>query len=659
MSRPLDYRADLDGLRAVAVVPVILYHFGFSWVPGGFVGVDVFFVLSGFFITRQIVDGLARGRFTILEFYDRRIRRLLPALAAMLFASTVAALALLLPDDLKRFGAFAAAAALSSGNGAAWYSADYFGPDANTLPLLHTWSLAVEEQFYAFFPILLIFSWRYWRKYIPAVVTLVVVASFTLSIWATAAHPSAAFYGLPTRMWELGLGCLLAVSIVPPTAILWLRNAATATGLAGIAISVLTYSSKMPFPGLAAALPCLGCALVIWAGQTPNQAEGAKGASLCLMARPLTSRPVVLVGLISYSLYLWHWPLIVFSRYASIEQPSGRDQIILLLVIFAVAFASWRFIELPLRHGGAIWPSLWHRFTYAGGVVLAITVLGVLVNWSDGFPGRFPTGVVAMSQQAGDFSPVRKRCHAAGDGGEAFADTCVFGVPSGHQVVVLGDSHAAELGFALAEMVVKQNIGVRVRLITASGCPPALDFATRNKPNCSRHVEKMMAGISASPKSTVIVTAFFTEWDKPEYRRTFWPGFNRVLAELHKSGHKIILLGDVPPHPTSAIPEVLAKWVMLGRRAQDYAFDVDEAEMDRIDVRLRAMAKNYDGTYIPLMSYVCGHSGHCQAFSRDHAIYFDSDHISLTTAREIVRDLVLPSALHYRSTPGLSGTPQQ
>lgn len=530
----LDYRPDLDGLRAVAVVPVILFHLGAPYMPGGFVGVDVFFVLSGFFITRQIALELAENRFSVLNFYDRRIRRLFPALFVMLFASAIVAWLVLLPDDLRDFGKSLASTALSISNIYFLQKSDYFAPAAETMPLLHTWSLGVEEQFYLLFPVFLMLLWRHLRANLFRVVCFIAAVSFAGSVWGAEARPQATFYLLPTRAWELLLGSILALSSAQAPKSWRLRNTAAIAGLAGIGIAIVTYNKEMPFPGLAAALPCLGCALLIWAGQSTVQAVPDSGHDITLVSRILALPPFVFIGLISYSLYLWHWPIIVFAHQTS-PRPLTFDQaVVVALTTVCIAYASWRLIEQPLRRGDVFWPTRGHRLRYGGLAIAGIGALGAIFCIGKGFPERNAPEVLAAMQDAKDISPHRARCHidAKKQGNLKLADTCVFGSKPRRRVVLLGDSHGAELSYALAE--VADVYGLQVRQITASGCPPAFNIAPPDRKDCPRHVERMIEGLSKVPKSTVFVAAYYFSWADPKSaaREAFWLGLERVVARL-------------------------------------------------------------------------------------------------------------------------------
>src|SRR5271170_3095038 len=301
------YRPEIDGLRALAILPVLLFHYRVSPFRGGFVGVDVFFVISGYLITQLIEAERREGRFSIARFYERRVRRIFPALFVMLTAATIAAAFILFPVDLVRYANSLLATAGFAANFEFWREAGYFDVAAAEKPLLHLWSIAVEEQFYLVFPaLLLLFQSRR-----VAITLAIFVLSFAFAVWGVIHAPSAAFYLLPGRAWELMLGALLALHAVPFIERRWIREALAVTGIALIAIAVFGYSKDTPFPGAAALLPCLGAALVIY-----SSVPGITSASAVLSLPPL-----VFVGRISYSLYLWHWPLYVFARYFSFRDP--------------------------------------------------------------------------------------------------------------------------------------------------------------------------------------------------------------------------------------------------------------------------------------------------------------------------------------------------
>jgi peptidoglycan/LPS O-acetylase OafA/YrhL len=352
------YRPEIDGLRAIAVSVVVLYHAGLG-APGGFVGVDVFFVISGFLITSLIVKDLEAGTFTLAGFWERRIRRIIPALACVVLATLLAGWFMLLPNDFAELGRSAVYLGLFSANIYFWRSSGYFDGAAEQKPLLHTWSLAVEEQFYLVFPLLLVglFAIPLLRRRggLLSLFGLGILVSLGASAWGVILRPDATFYLLPTRAWELLLGAAVALIPVPASAgdgvfagrialTNNFRELLSSAALLGIILPSWHYTSDTPFPGIAALPPCLSTALFIWVTGVCS-AE----SRVPLVARALSVRPLVFVGLISYSLYLWHWPLIAFSNYASMKPPSAGERWLLVVASVLLAALSWRLVEQPFR----------------------------------------------------------------------------------------------------------------------------------------------------------------------------------------------------------------------------------------------------------------------------------------------------------------------
>ncbi|MGD0088585.1 MAG: acyltransferase family protein [Planctomycetota bacterium] len=338
----MKYRAEVDGLRAVAVVAVLFYHAKLG-CPGGYIGVDVFFVISGYLITGLILHDIDKGKFQIGNFWERRFRRILPALIVVLSMTLAAGWCLLPTQVFRELGKSTAYQALLVSNVYFWrLNAGYFAQTAEEQPLLHTWSLAVEEQFYLFFPLLLVLVSRLMRNNLSKVLSLIAVCSFALCVYGSYTHESATFYFLPTRAWELLLGAFLAERGREPRASASLLDETLGlAGLFAILSAAMFYSPETRFPGLAALLPCGGTALLIW----------ANGGALTMTGRLLAWRPIVFIGLISYSLYLWHWPMLVFFNYWVLGPAPLWRHVLPLLVSVFVAALSWKFVEGPFRKG--------------------------------------------------------------------------------------------------------------------------------------------------------------------------------------------------------------------------------------------------------------------------------------------------------------------
>ena len=337
------YRADVDGLRGIAILAVLLFHYRLPGVTGGFVGVDLFFVISGFLITRNILAEIQAGTWSYGRFYTRRARRLFPALFVTLALSFFAAVWLLPPNDLKWFAETAVHSAVSTSNFLYWLELGYFGPAAERTPLLHTWSLSVEEQFYLIWPALMLFFLAAGRGERAGAVRLlaVLLGLSVASIWAAelllSGDRQAAFYLMPFRFAEFAAGALLVWLPRPPEAWRWAEDLLLAAGLALVAVAVVGFDRETPFPGVTSLVPVAGAALLIYAGRAPR------------LGRLLTHRPLVWVGLVSYSLYLVHWPLLVFSELELMRVISGWDKVVLGAAALGIAWAMWRWVERPFR----------------------------------------------------------------------------------------------------------------------------------------------------------------------------------------------------------------------------------------------------------------------------------------------------------------------
>ncbi|HBF06700.1 MAG TPA: hypothetical protein DDW29_00525 [Gammaproteobacteria bacterium] len=336
----MKYRAEIDGLRALAVLPVILFHAGFEWFSGGFIGVDVFFVISGYLITTIIISELAEGKFSIVNFYERRARRILPAMFFVMAVCLPFAWLWFAPSDLKIFGQSLLAVSTFWSNFLFWGSSGYFERAAELNPMLHTWSLAVEEQYYILFPVFLILTWRLGIKWILILLSLVFMVSLSLAHWGAYNHHSAAFYLLPTRGWELLIGVFAAFYLKYNGYLKskLLNQILSLLGFSMVIYSIIVFDETTPFPSLYALIPTIGTCLLILSA-VPNT----------VINRFLSVRPIVAFGLISYSAYLWHQPVLAFARYRFLGEVSDFLLIILCITAFIMAWFSWRFIEKPFR----------------------------------------------------------------------------------------------------------------------------------------------------------------------------------------------------------------------------------------------------------------------------------------------------------------------
>jgi peptidoglycan/LPS O-acetylase OafA/YrhL len=477
-----NYRPEIDGLRAVAVLLVVLYHVGLPGVVGGFIGVDVFFVISGYLITSLLVqEAETHGRISLTNFYARRVRRLFPALMVVVLVTLLLGAVWLLPvfaeqTDLAKS---AIATAFYVSNFYFWqFTGEYFGRPAELEPLLHTWTLAVEEQFYLLWPLVILGALRlsrrsnaHFRRSLLSLVTGVLVLSFAIGVWQTGAHPRAAFYLMPARAWEFAVGAIVALILshkkAPASAVgTWL----SALGLLLIIGSAMYLNEESPFPGLNALMPTLGACAVIAGGVLDQRS---------LATRFLTTRPMVAIGLLSYSWYLWHWPLLAISRAAALQSPSLSRDLLMAAISLLAAALTYQFIENPIRYRRPGPFSTTVSTLWAGAVIsVAIAGCAVLLGLSAHYVGAQPRYVAAETARR-DIPPLRRPCHQDEPfDGLANQSRCTMGDPQNVQAMLWGDSHADHLSPLMQAYVAEHGtLGMVHR--SFSSCRPLEPDAAR------------------------------------------------------------------------------------------------------------------------------------------------------------------------------------
>ena len=518
------YQAELDGLRALAVIGVLLCHLEVSWLPGGFVGVDIFFVLSGFLITRLIAGEIAQtGRFRFGNFYVRRIRRLYPALVTTVVVTWIGSFLLLSPAQMANFGESAAAALFSYSNILFYSQADYFDALATTKPLLHTWSLSVEEQFYLLWPLTLLLTHKLFGGRGPlAVVAVICVASLALAQYWLTADRTAAFYLLPARAIELGLGAMLV--FLPRLHNRWLLNAATIIGVAAMLVPMVIYTEETPFPGIPALLPCLGAVLFI---------AGARSEA----AAPFRLGPVAWIGRISYSLYLVHWPLIVLWGAYFYRPIEGIDAWLLAGVAVLLAWLQYTFIEQPLRHPV---PGR-NRRVIVGLATIAVVVSGTSVAAArgDGWEWRIPKDRVTKVENA-----LRsKACKQRNPEFDRKLVTCQNYRKKDKDLFIWGDSHALHLTAGLSQAFRQYNVYILYR----AACVPQSGFGdyVRQYPTekqtigCVERNKKALQFFLDGPPRDIILTS--AKRESPELIAEV---SSLLVERLRQAGHRVIVLGD-------------------------------------------------------------------------------------------------------------------
>ena len=548
----MTYRADVDGLRALAILPVMLFHGGVTGFSGGFVGVDVFFVISGYVIALSLFDDLERGRFSIWRFYAKRIRRIFPALFVTVAVTGVLAYWLLLPSFFLDFSKSLLAAAVFLSNIYFWQASGYFAADAVFRPLLHTWSLSVEEQFYLFMPLATFVIYRFLGRRWLLILLPAILASLALSAYATTTAPTANFFILPTRAWELLIGAALALGRLPPVRSRWLAEVLGFIGLAMIAFAVFTFDETTAFPGLNALYPCLGTALLIYIGQRDGSAPDSRALATSL----LSLRPLVFIGLISYSLYLIHWPIVSFQHYLSLDQPGATQVLTMLVASFILAVLSWRFVEQPFRRprpaevqnagqNASIRAGLSQPRLLAGGLAVMVffAVGGALGIAAKGFPHRMQD--FAEQDIPGHQHWNRGRCFLNDnpDISRWNAAACTLtegaGEATAPRVLLWGDSFAAH--YVPGILANAARTPAKIIQYTAAGCPPILSYYSHARPRCSGFNANALKIIDEQDIDTVVLSARWTDMQSRGLDQ-----LAHTLAEIAPLNLKVYVIGQSP-----------------------------------------------------------------------------------------------------------------
>mgnify|MGYP000892813446 CR=1 FL=1 len=508
MSSPIGYRSDVDGLRAIAVAVVVLFHAGLPGFSGGYVGVDVFFVISGFLITTLIVREIDIGSFSIARFYERRVRRIFPALFVVCAVTTVASSIVMSPMDLVDFAKSLAATAFFASNVYFWRTSDYFDAPAETKPLLHTWSLAVEEQYYVVVPVLLLVLAKLGVKKLGRVFWPLALASLAFGAWGVRAIPTSTFYLLPARFFEILAGGLVAVGAVPTLRSTTARDVSTVAGLALIGASVVLFTHETLFPGDGALLPVVGAALVVHGGPSGATRAGAL----------LSSRPLVWLGLRSYSLYLWHWPLFALAKQALLRPLDVAEQVALVLLSLALADLSYRFVETPFRaHGAGARTSTRGVLAWSAAPMAASAALALALVVTDGLPQRFP-GFVQEEIARGTKGSGRCMLTAAQSKEHYDDDACVVVADDeGPRVLLWGDSLAGHFRAGLDALASSTTSpGLTVVQYTATMCPPVFGWSSVARPHCGAFNDDVWRVVDEQRIDTVVLAS---RWQVVKGRR--------------------------------------------------------------------------------------------------------------------------------------------
>lgn len=565
----MDYRREIDGLRALAVVPVILFHAGWQTFGGGFVGVDVFFVISGYLITTIILNDLEQGKFSIVNFYERRARRILPALFFVMFACLPLAWLWLLPEDMKSFSQSLVAVPAFLSNVLFWRTSGYFDGAAELKPLLHTWSLAVEEQYYVIFPLFLALTWGLRKHIVLALLGVFFALSLAAAHWGSFAKPAAAFYLLPTRGWELLFGVFVAFYLyrtrkadTQPSS-----EIASLLGVVLILYAVFAFSEQTPFPSLYTLVPTLGTALIILFGTQST-----------MVGKLLGHKLLVGIGLISYSAYLWHQPLIAFAKHRSLVEPSKLLLGSLALLSILLAYVTWKYVECPFRDRKHVS----RKAIFTGGAIASLIffAIGIVGHINEGFAWRFEEKIPAYQDFKKQFvgHKLRDGCVKASEAAVGRGQFCRLGDTSSDSkpvLAVFGDSHANALNPVLDTL--GRERGKSYVYVGLGGCPALLGVdvlkGNAERGECEKLAARQYEFVKASGIRKVVLISRWSlytdgDYDKPmaayflasdsrkepstqASRKAFEEGLSRTIRSYRNIGVEVTIVLQVPQQTTT------------------------------------------------------------------------------------------------------------
>jgi len=649
------YRAEIDGLRALAVLPVILFHAGFEWFSGGFVGVDVFFVISGYLITTIIINDMAEGQFSIINFYERRARRILPALFFVMLACIPFAWLWLTPSDLKDFGQSLVAVSTFSSNILFWSESGYFDTAAEIKPLLHTWSLAVEEQYYILFPIFLMLTWRLGLKRILSLLTVAFVISLGVAHWGAFAMPKATFYLLPTRGWELLIGVFAAFYLKHNDYLKSdrLNQVLSLLGFGLVVGAIIAFDHSTPFPSLYALIPTVGTVLLILTAVPKTW-----------IYKLLSYSPIVGIGLISYSAYLWHQPILAFARQRLLGEISDVLLLLFCLSSLVIGYVSWMYVEKPFRNKKKITRRSIFFFSLAGMTLFSLS--GLITHNNNGFIDRYPSFLVDIMEVTKSHIDERddRKCFRVDK--QSSVPNCIKGSATGvPNFAVIGDSHASTLVSELNKIFVNNNSSFVQ--YTKSACPPIFEFIDRAGDKCDVFIDNVVSDLASRNIETVILLARWSYYihdddysnanggvefrgrreaysagDIPltsnfsSRRSAILEGYEEFVHSLIRNGIRVIVLGPVPAHAWD-VPSTIIKFSQYSDHIVSLpplSYAVYEERNKEVLDMFNLLSKKGVIAFVDSGSIFCNGNSNsfgdkvCHSIENGEVLYYDDDHLS-------------------------------
>lgn len=582
------YRPDIDGLRAIAVIAVVIFHAFPNTLSGGFIGVDVFFVISGYLISGIILSSAEKGTFSYFDFYARRVRRIFPTLLIVLLACLLAGWYRMLPADYELLGKHVTAGAGFVSNFILWRESGYFDAAAESKPLLHLWSLAIEEQFYIVWPLLIVIAYKRSLGAVALLALGVFGLTFSANVFQIASDPIGTFYLPQTRFFELATGCILQCLVRQHSTGLDTKasNLLASVGLVLILATAFFLSKTQSFPGGLALLPVGGAFLVI-----------AAGANCFVNQKVIGNRILVSIGLISFPLYLWHWPLLYFLRHVESDITQAVLRGGAVIAAFILATLTYHFIEKPLRYGSRL-------KLKTTGLCLGMVVVGVIGIWivqNSGISQRFPPLIQGIISLKYDTTAAyrEKTCFLKENNESVFGD-CVSGAKdaASPSLFLWGDSHAAHLYPGISHTFASTH---RITQLTSGGCPPILNYAMKERPNCISINNEIFERIKKERPTRVIMSAVWSN-----HR---WHELAATIKKLKSLGIKEIqVVGPVPIWQDS-LPKNLYGYFLRNHQVptrMTYGLSMGSHDIDR---EFRVMVTSLGATYISAWDILCNTDG--------------------------------------------------
>lgn len=593
----MKYRKEIDGLRALAVIPVILFHAGFTYFSGGFVGVDVFFVISGYLITTIIVAEMEKGSFSLLNFYERRARRILPALFLVMICTLPFAWYWMSPEDLKSFSKSLIAVPIFVSNILFWKNSGYFETGSDTNPLIHTWSLAVEEQYYLLFPLLLMLTWKLGKVWIVGFLSVIAIISLSLAQWGSSTHSSFTFFLLPTRVFEILIGALISFYINSSN-IIRMRNSVSESfsfvGLLMIVYAIFAFDKTTPIPGLLTLVPAVGTGLILAFSNTSN-----------LVGKILGSKIFVSIGVISFSAYLWHQPILAFARLRFEYELTNTIILLLCLSSLILGYLSWKYVENPFRTRTLI--------STKKVLILSLTLgsificLGLFGYKSNGIISRFPSNsmlfVKPINFRWSDF--IRNDlCHLQDPNLSQHDSSCME--EKRPLVALWGDSHASSLYPGLKQLQTTQSFGL-IQL-TEAGCGPILNLKRLiYRKNCNS-VNAINLELLSKNKPDILI--LHGAWLHQHYPLTSFELKDKMnltiqLIKTKLPGTEVIIIGPVPRWAFSPQRSSFNYWIDMENKNNSVPYMLKAEVLLETEAVLKEVSKRNNVRFISALDVLC------------------------------------------------------